>query len=196
LYLCAFVVRPVQSLGVVLCELLYKILIRSDWYPRPSAKSAIPVSEPRLCVNPCTDRIICGSTTGRSILGSTSASSCKNSDPVSFGGRGLRPTFLQALPVGDGIHQHGAEDAEGHLVIEIEIPAIVIENPAESLDRQAAPKYWNASITPDANAAILRPPMSIAAAGPSSECVEFTVKAISTKNTSAQLTDVTWAART
>ena len=33
--------------------------------------------------------------------------------------------------------------------------------------------------------------MSIAAAGPSSECVEFTVKAISTNDTSAQSTDVT-----
>ena len=55
----------------------------------------------------------------------------------------------------------------------------------------AAPKYWNASITPEANAAILRPPMSIAAAGPSSECVEFTVNAMSTTKNSAQLTVVT-----
>ena len=33
---------------------------------------------------------------------------------------------------------------------------------------------------PEANAAIFRPPMSIAAAGPSRECVELTVNEIAT----------------
>ena len=39
---------------------------------------------------------------------------------------------------------------------------------------------------PDANAAAFRPPMSIAAAGPSNEWVELTVNEIITKKISAQ----------
>src|ERR1017187_4608173 len=45
----------------------------------------------------------------------------------------------------------------------------------------AAPKYWNESITPEAKPDIRRPPMSIGAAAPTSECVELTVSEIITR---------------
>src|SRR3954468_18303347 len=56
------------------------------------------------------------------------------------------------------------------------------------------PKYWNESINPDENPDIFRPPMSIAAAVPSSECVEFAVNEISTKNMTVALTEWNCAA--
>jgi hypothetical protein len=45
-----------------------------------------------------------------------------------------------------------------------------------------APKYWNESITPAAKPAIFRPPMSIGAAAPTIEWVEFAVSEINTRN--------------
>ena len=49
-------------------------------------------------------------------------------------------------------------------------------------------------IHPDANAAAFRPPMSIAAAGPSSECVEFAVNATITNATAIAVAPLTYDA--
>ena len=54
----------------------------------------------------------------------------------------------------------------------------------------AAPKYWNESIRPEAKPAILRPPMSIGAAGPSIEWVELAVKEISTRKSGSRMVRV------
>src|SRR5437588_10793677 len=45
----------------------------------------------------------------------------------------------------------------------------------------AAPKYWNESMTPAAKPALRRPPISMGAAAPTIECVEFAVKEINTR---------------
>ena len=47
------------------------------------------------------------------------------------------------------------------------------------------PKYWNESMQPEAKPAILRAPISMAAAVPMIECVELAVNAIRMKNTIA-----------
>ena len=51
--------------------------------------------------------------------------------------------------------------------------------------------YYKEWIHPEANAAAFRPPMSIAAAGPSSECVEFAVKATMTNATAMAVAPLT-----
>ena len=67
-----------------------------------------------------------------------------------------------------------ADDAESsHRGIPDPQPYRSINQPVAG-KAMAAPKYWKESITPEAKPAILRPPMSIAAAVPSSECVELT----------------------
>ena len=40
----------------------------------------------------------------------------------------------------NGIHQHAAQQAERHLIIEVVVPPVVVEHPAEALDGERGAK--------------------------------------------------------